>query len=227
MSCFNSKLGRWLLVAVVLVCIAGLFVVGLPLYRQQSAATAVERFGGTISWVQQGPTWLVELLGEERMQIFATPVSVHFNECQLNNENVRRLKDHLEEFPELVKLFVSGTELTDQGLAELVSSSDLRVLWLDGTNVTDEGLKHLRFCPRLLVLGLSVSQITDKGIDQLVRLKELQYLLLDHTAVTDQGVIRLRKLKNLTYLSLSNTDVSDDAIRTLEEAHPNLTVTDD
>ena len=227
MSWLNSKLGRWLLAAVVLVCVAGLFVVCLPLHRQQTAARAVERFGGTISWVQQGPTWLVELLGEERMQIFATPVSVHFNECQLNNDNARRLKDHLKQFPELDQLIVIGTELTDQGLAELVSSSDLRVLWLDGTNVTDEGLKHLRFCPRLLVLGLSVSQITDKGIDQLLRLKKLEYLLLDHTAVTDRGVIRLQKLKNLTYLSLSNTDVSDDAIRTLEEASPRLTVTDD
>lgn len=87
--------------------------------------------------------------------------------------------------PVLIWANLSGTSLTDSGLAQLGSFNRLRRLNLSGTAITDAGLRHLA--------GLG----------------ELRSLNLYNTAVTDAGLVHLRGLANLERLYLWGTEVSE------------------
>ena len=83
--------------------------------------------------------------------------------------------------------------VTDAGLKELASLTQLRALHLGGTQVTDAGLKELASLTQLRMLDLGGTQVTDAGLKELASLTQLQALRLNSTKVTDAGVQELRK----------------------------------
>lgn len=64
---------------------------------------------------------------------------------------------------------------------------------LTGTQITDEGLKEVVKLQKLEALWLSNTKITDENLKELAKLQKLQELFLDGTKVTAAGVAELKK----------------------------------
>ena len=64
---------------------------------------------------------------------------------------------------------------------------------LTGTEVTDAGVKELAALKNLTNLNLSFTKVTDAGVKELAALKNLTTLDLGETKVTDAGVKELQK----------------------------------
>ncbi len=73
-----------------------------------------------------------------------------------------------------------------------VGLEKLRSLYLDGSDVTDAGLVNLKSLTNLKRLDLSFTQVTDAGLVHLKGLTKLKYLGLNRTQVTDEGVKKLQ-----------------------------------
>jgi uncharacterized membrane protein len=94
--------------------------------------------------------------------------------------------------PQVTWLSLSGTAVTDAGLAKLSSFTNLTRLHLDHTRVTDAGLASLSGLARLEYLNLYGTAVTDTGLARLERLGELRDLYVWQTGVTPTGAERLR-----------------------------------
>lgn len=93
----------------------------------------------------------------------------------------------------LVSLDLSGTTVTDAGLATLADAVDLRMLRLSQTGVTDAGLAQLRGLASLESLNLYGTGVTADGVMALAELPALKRLYLWQTAVDAAGADKLRE----------------------------------
>jgi len=114
----------------------------------------------------------------------------------------------LSSLPQLQKLDLDGTLVTDSGLSNIKDLSHLRSLDLSFTGVTDAGLAQLKNWPRLEALGLEGTNVTDAGLVNLRGLTELKWLALG-AKVTDAGLKNLESLTQLQTLILVRTNVTD------------------
>jgi YHS domain-containing protein len=89
--------------------------------------------------------------------------------------------------PNLSWLDLSGTKVTDSGLAALDAMPNLTRLHLERTAVTDAGLTHVASLGKLEFLDLYGTAITDAGLECLRKLPQLKRLYLWQTAVTPAG----------------------------------------
>jgi mono/diheme cytochrome c family protein len=105
-------------------------------------------------------------------------------------------------------------------VAEQVYSLDL-----SGSNVSDGGMAILGKLKNLSRLHLENSKATDASLAHVAPLGRLQYLNVYGTAVTDAGMARLEGLNNLRNLYLWKTAVSYDVAMALEKKIPGLQVT--
>jgi hypothetical protein len=122
----------------------------------------------------------------------------------------------LRSFPNLEGLDFSVTpSITDAGLVEVESLSDLKMLGLMKTSITDAGLLRLKNLTRLRELNLMGTGITDSGLENLKPLTHLQYLYLSGTKVTNAGLVHLQSFPQLEKLNLPGTSISDAGLRYL------------
>lgn len=97
-------------------------------------------------------------------------------------------------FPGL-RLFLDGTAITDQGLANLRDIPGLHKLSLCATQVTDRGLKELAALPHLEELSLKYCAVTDRGLDALKGLPGLRSVNVQQTRVTSHGAEDFRRAR--------------------------------
>ncbi len=93
----------------------------------------------------------------------------------------------------LIWLDLSGTPVTDSGLAPLLQSTNLSFLLLQDVGITDAGLAHLRRAPKIDSLLLDGTAITDKGIDDLPKFVRLTSISLTRTKVSPERIAKLRQ----------------------------------
>jgi uncharacterized membrane protein len=101
-----------------------------------------------------------------------------------------------------------------------------QVLWLDlsGTQISDAGLAAVEQFPNLTRLHLNRTAITDAGMTHLARLSHLEYLNLYGTKITDAGLVPLAGLGNLRALYCWQTGVTTQGIDRLKASQPKLVV---
>jgi len=94
-------------------------------------------------------------------------------------------------------LSLGFTTVSDKALDEIAKMPNLVRLDLQRTKVTDAGLKKLAQAkpPRLRRLNLYGTNVTDAGLDTLATLPELAEVFVFGTKVTEGGVERLRSLR--------------------------------
>ena len=101
-----------------------------------------------------------------------------------------------EDVPEgeflIEEIDLTGTDVTDEQLAQLAKLTHLDRLRLHGTSVSDTGLQYLTKFQELTLLELSKTRVTDAGIPALASLKGLEKVYLYNTRVTQQGVDSLK-----------------------------------
>jgi hypothetical protein len=113
----------------------------------------------------------------------------------------------------------------DAQLAALAAIAP-QILWLDvsGTQITDAGLAAVEKLPHLTRLHLNRTAITDAGVAHLARLSRLEYLNLYGTKITDAGLTSLSGLASLRALYVWQTGVTPQGIDQLKASLPQLVV---
>ena len=123
----------------------------------------------------------------------------------LTNAGLKQLADlHLRS---LTVLDLSGTKITDAGLAHIRNMSRLEILLLSGNEIAGAGLKHLSGLTNLKWLSLEDTHVTDAAIKQLPSLPKLEELHLDRTDVTGACLTNLSAIQSLRMLDLGGTKV--------------------
>lgn len=120
----------------------------------------------------------------------------------------------------LKALNLAFVDIDDASFVELGSLVDLEVLDLSGTRITDEGLATLQKFPRLRKLELIrhfEPPLTDGCVRSIVGLKELQHVSMSG-AITPEGLAQVVKLPKLKSLSIWNTDISSGGLAALENS---------
>lgn len=118
-----------------------------------------------------------------------------------------------------------GTVFGDQQLALLAPLAQ-NIVWLDlgSTQVTDKGMAQLVSFPHLVRLHLQKTAVTDAGLAHLAKLPHLEYLNLYGTAVTDAGIGQLAPLQHLHSLYLWQTKVSMAGAKALRDKIPRINI---
>jgi YHS domain-containing protein/uncharacterized membrane protein len=114
---------------------------------------------------------------------------------------------------------IAGTNFSDADLAKLAPLA-LNLRWLDlsGTAVTDAGLAQVAAMRHLTRLELERTAITDAGLTRLGGLADLESLNLYGTAVTDAALETLKPLAKLRQLYLWQSKVTPEAAKAFAEA---------
>mgnify|MGYP000250562928 CR=1 FL=1 len=123
-------------------------------------------------------------------------------------------------FPGVTELDLTGTDVTDAAISEIVNLSRLHSLKLKGTAVTDSGVQQLAELTSLRLLDLGRTAITDDAIADLQSLKQLQYLLLNHTQISDGAIKHLARLRSLRGLNLVGAEMTAAEVERLQQQHP-------
>src|SRR5262249_16804579 len=95
--------------------------------------------------------------------------------------------------PALKDLDLSGTAISDRGVAVLRELPALETLSLAGTRITDEGVAHLARCHELRHVDLSWTNTGDGALRALAGKQKLA-LLASGNDVTDAGIPLLHEL---------------------------------
>lgn len=102
----------------------------------------------------------------------------------------------LKQLKNLHHLDMSNTRIHDFAVNTIVESCpELKRLNLTGTYITDDAILKLQKLQNLRRLHISKTGITDKYIDRLLTLKELQKLTVSHTHVSPKKMNELRRAK--------------------------------
>jgi hypothetical protein len=122
-----------------------------------------------------------------------------------------------------------GEKATDEHLKPLaeLAGPEIYALNLSGTSITDAGLANLAKLTGLVRLHLEKTQIGDEGLKHLVGLENLEYLNLYGTKVTDAGLEHLKGLKNLKKVFIWQTPVTIAGCEKLQKALPEVAVIPD
>jgi len=131
----------------------------------------------------------------------------------------------LAKLPGLTKLDLSETRLTDRGLLDLKTATNLTDLNLYYAElVSDQGIAVVKNLPRLKRLNLRGTKITDSTLQLLNRLTSLESLDIGFAQVTDSGIGQLA-LQNLKELSIGGNKLTDAGLQCVREM-PALTSLD-
>lgn len=119
----------------------------------------------------------------------------------------------------LKHLVLTGSQLSDAGLAHLRGNTELETLYLgsDSLRVTDEGMESLAGLLNLQQIELNGADLTSKGMEHLKRFSKLRCAdLSNNRRISDQGLACLANLVNLEELNLLNTNVTSKGLAHLK-----------
>jgi Leucine-rich repeat (LRR) protein len=134
--------------------------------------------------------------------------------------SLTRITDHglqqLKPAPGIVELNLYYTEqITDEGMAAVRGWKKLKSINLRGTKITDTTLEHLANIPTLESIDIGFAQVTDVGLDRLSPLSSLKTLVVGGNKLTDVGLGALRQFPALTSLSLGGSQRTDSNLWTI------------
>jgi uncharacterized membrane protein len=158
----------------------------------------IERGGPTLPAVNVAAADRQAVAAATRLGVSVVPLAseVHFIELHCTNAGARFGDRELAALrplaPQTVWLDLSGTGITDAGLATVAQFKNLTRLHLNRTRISDAGLKQLAGLQQLEYLNLYGTKVTDASIESLSALKKLRTVYVWQTAVTAGGLERLR-----------------------------------
>jgi hypothetical protein len=115
-----------------------------------------------------------QIVGLGKGQVHITGGSlIQVKRPTFNDEDLRQilaLRDQLEAYDSPISILdLSGTSVTDDGVAELKRVQSLQFCFLDNTTVTDNSVDSLAELPNLKVLSFSSTQVTPQRLQRLKR----------------------------------------------------------
>ncbi|MCY2991565.1 MAG: SUMF1/EgtB/PvdO family nonheme iron enzyme [Planctomycetota bacterium] len=144
---------------------------------------------------------------------------LYLNGTKIDNDNLAQLKA----LPRLMWLSLGWTGITDEGLSHVASLTNLRDLFLEHVAISDDGLAKIAQLD-LRVLRLDHTQVTDAGLEFVANKESLEILSLEGTGVSNAGLERLHGLTKLRELHLGGTQVTDTGVTKLQAALPDCRI---
>jgi internalin A len=123
----------------------------------------------------------------------------------------------------LQRIYLSNTEVSDQGIAALKDHASLEELFLS-RSVTNACIPALAAMPALRNLELRTDKITAEGLGGLNASRSLRALNLNRLNVDESGIKALGKLTQLEQLSIYNPGLSPAQVETLKAALPKCNI---
>jgi uncharacterized membrane protein len=163
----------------------------------EAAVGVVTRGGPSLPDVNVGPPDRQAVAAATALGVAVVPLGTgnHFIELHCTNAEAfgdTQLAVLRPLAPQTVWLNLSGTRITDAGLATVAQFKNLTRLHLNRTTVSDRGLPQLAGLQQLEYLNLYGTGVTDVGLEPLAALKRLRTLYVWQTKVSDRGLERLR-----------------------------------
>lgn len=100
------------------------------------------------------------------------------------------------------------TYITGRGFHHLANLSGLKMLDLSGTDISDDFMAELSVLPALIELDISNTMITDSGVAALPEMLKLRRLNLNGTAISDSSLVLLSEMSGLEGLSIRETGIT-------------------
>jgi serine/threonine protein kinase len=146
-----------------------------------------------------------------------TIAGLHLGLLDLSYTNIsnRTLEILASKMPGVQNLFLSGTQIDDDGMEALGRLKSLYILDLCQTKITDKGLEPLSQLTDMEELNLARTKVSNAGLIHLKNLKSLSCLELSETSVTDAGLSALTSLKKLKFLGLKKTRITNAGLSSL------------
>jgi hypothetical protein len=124
--------------------------------------------------------------------------------------------DALSGLPHLVRLDLSHTRITDQGMLRLKQLQNLTELDLYyAEQITDEGMAALKGWKKLERLNLRGTKITDTTLALLAGINALVFLDIGYAQVTDSGLQYLSSLKGLREVAFGGNKLTENGLQVL------------
>jgi len=122
----------------------------------------------------------------------------------------------LARLPDLERLDLSHTRITDEGMLNLKPAPKIKDLSLFYSEwITDQGMTAIKGWKRLTRLNVRGTRISDGTLEIVSHMPGLEALDIAHTEVTDVGLDYLTALVNLKELSIGRGRVSNFGLVTL------------
>lgn len=119
----------------------------------------------------------------------------------------------------LEEIHLTSNLITDAAMPALCALPNLRSLLVDDVpQITDEGIAYVPRSSQLRELYLNGTQLSDAGVDAILNCRQIWSLCLDGTKITDAGVAKLGVLPNLRLVSFRDTLVEGWGARDLPDA---------
>jgi hypothetical protein len=116
----------------------------------------------------------------------------------------------------IVAVNLRGAWINDVEMLELARLPDLERLDLSHTRITDEGMLNLRAAPKIRDLKLFYSEwITDQGMTVIKGWKHLKRLDLRGTRISDGALETVSGIAGLEALDIAHTEVTDVGLESL------------
>jgi hypothetical protein len=219
------RLRRLLVLVAVIAVILGFFSrqSGRLLTQRRVAAWVVQSGGQALyDTDRENPplviSWLDHLLGRNTRE----PLACVELPPSANDEDLAQLVAlGAADLPDLQRLDLFRSQVTEAGLASLKEFSHLRQLMVDGVPVTRQCLRQLKDVPQLTDLWFINGAITDFEVADLAQFRSLHGLGLWNVLVSDAGLAYLKPLDGLVRLDLIGTGVTDAGLAHLKSL-PNL-----
>ncbi len=156
--------------------------------------------------------WIVKLGGKLERNGAGKTVAVNLRGSWINDAEMLGLAG----LPDLEKLDLSHTRITDEGMLRLKSAPKIRDLNLFYAEwITDQGMTAIRDWKHLKRLNARGTRISDGTLAIVSRITGLEALDIAHTSVTDNGLDHLITLVDLKELSLGRGRLNNSSLEVL------------
>ena len=167
----------------------------------------LEKAGGRIERDTAGRIVAVNLRGSwindtEMIELARLPdlERLDLSHTRISDEGMLNLKS-ARKIKEL-KLFYSEW-ITDQGMTAIKAWKNLKRLDLRGTRISDGTIEIVSHMPGLEALDIAHTEVTDVGLENLITLVNLKELAVGRGRLSNAGLVTIRMLPALQLLDLS------------------------
>ncbi len=147
----------------------------------------------------QGPTPAEIIAGFSKIPTF-----------EVTDANLQQLASLPSGKEAIGELKLSGSKVTNEGLAALPNLPNLATLDLSGTVIDDNGLAPLANCPALQELNLSGTKITGRGLSDLAKNQNIKKLTITNSSIDLTGFVAIGSMTQLVSLAISQSPLTDE-----------------
>lgn len=166
--------------------------------------------------------WISNLGGTVTRNAQGHVISVVLRGSWVSDGDLRKL----HQYPNLTKLDLSLTHITDQGMQDikdLKGITDLNLYYAE--YITDEGVAAIKDWKKLKHLNLHGTKAGDSALEHIAGINALETLNVGSTLMTDVGLERLTSLTSLKQLTMGGNELGDAGLQALRQM-PTLTYLD-